>query len=186
MSEAKRPFNLDIYLRRSSMYRSNIVSKECTIPLMRHFYSFFADMFLPVLSLLFLVTCAACSAFAQGRVPDTTVYMLQNEQLQNKYTACVQVGVAARKGYVPGISMSARFENAVSSTIEVNGRAVQTMPNSSETSHNENYIKDGETFRITLSVASPVHVVWFYVGGDKEMGIIEVRKISCPPATTKK
>lgn len=86
--------------------------------------------------LMLLGACAACSALCQASagVGDVTVYLLQNEQLLNQYTACVQVGVAEQKGYVPGVRMIATFENVVSSRIEVNGRAVQGMPNSTDQS----------------------------------------------------
>jgi hypothetical protein len=138
--------------------------------------------------LVVLVLCAAGNAFSQASagIGDVTVYLLQNEQMQSRYTACVQVGVEAIKGYVPGILISARFDKPVSSTIEVNGRAVQTMANSAETSHNENYIKDGDVFRITLTVGSPVQVVYFLVGGQKAFGITELRKVECPAKTKAK
>ncbi len=143
-----------------------------------------------VLTLSLLI--AECNAFSQTRVGrDNTVWFLEKQQLESTFTGCVRIGVVENKGYAPSIQIGAEFDKAVSGMIEVNGRAVETKSNSASLSHGEQYVKDGDTFKITLTVKSPVSVRWFWVGGDKAFGVVEVRQVDCstispPPRPSKK
>jgi hypothetical protein len=117
---------------------------------------------------------------------DITADLLANAELSGTKTFCAVIGVRKKTGYVPGFGVNARFGEPVSGFLEVNGKRVKSWKSSAEVSYRQNYIEDGQRFRITIGVTSHSHVNYLQLGGSSDFGIVEIRETECTkPQETK-
>ncbi len=134
-----------------------------------------------------LVALAVCMAvffsvrsFAQG----VRAELMASETLSGPRSFCVAVGVKPQKEIpqqddVPRVTLSGRFQKKVSGFLEVDGKRVDSWIDKDELVHTYRNVKDGVTYRFTVSVESPVSVQSLVLTGSPLVGIVELRKVNC-------